>query len=235
MKYSILIAEDDVNIVELLSLYLKDQYHVFTANDGLEALEILRKTNIDIALVDIMMPKMNGYELIEKIREENNMPIIIVSAKTMDSDKIYGLNLGADAYLTKPFNPQEVVAYINATLRRYYKLGANDSIDRSAILRVGELELDTQDCILKKKGRYIPLTSAEYKLLVLMMRNPGKIYTKRQLYECLTGDKYLNDDNTVMVHISNMRGKIEDNPSKPQYIRTLRGIGYKVENIPPKE
>lgn len=228
MHNKVLIAEDDNDIVELLKLYLESNgYQVFHASDGLNALDIVKLNECDIALVDIMMPKLNGYELIKKIRETNNMPIIIISAKTLDSDKVLGLNLGADAYISKPFNPLEVIAYISALLRRYYEF--NTSI-LSENITIGSLTLEMDKYILRKNNDIIPLTSTELKIISKLMQNPGKVFTKAQLYECINGESFAKDDNTIMVHISNIRGKIEDNPTKPQYIKTVRGLGYKLEN-----
>lgn len=228
MHNKVLIAEDDNDIVELLKLYLESNgYQVFHASDGLNALDIVKLNECDIALVDIMMPKLNGYELIKKIRETNNMPIIIISAKTLDSDKVLGLNLGADAYISKPFNPLEVIAYISALLRRYYEF--NTSI-LSENITIGSLTLEMDKYILRKNSVIIPLTSTELKIISKLMQNPGKVFTKAQLYECINGESFAKDDNTIMVHISNIRGKIEDNPTKPQYIKTVRGLGYKLEN-----
>ena len=228
MHNKVLIAEDDNDIVELLKLYLESNgYQVFHASDGLNALDIVKLNECDIALVDIMMPKLNGYELIKKIRETNNMPIIIISAKTLDSDKVLGLNLGADAYISKPFNPLEVIAYISALLRRYYEF--NTSI-LSENITIGSLTLEMDKYILRKNSVIIPLTSTELKIISKLMQNPGKVFTKAQLYECINGESFAKDDNTIMVHISNIRGKIEENPTKPQYIKTVRGLGYKLEN-----
>lgn len=228
MHNKVLIAEDDNDIVELLKLYLESNgYQVFHASNGLNALDIVKLNECDIALVDIMMPKLNGYELIKKIRETNNMPIIIISAKTLDSDKVLGLNLGADAYISKPFNPLEVIAYISALLRRYYEF--NTSI-LSENITIGSLTLEMDKYILRKNSVIIPLTSTELKIISKLMQNPGKVFTKAQLYECINGESFAKDDNTIMVHISNIRGKIEDNPTKPQYIKTVRGLGYKLEN-----
>ncbi|MGX8680806.1 MAG: response regulator transcription factor [bacterium] len=231
MEYKILIAEDDKDIVEMLSLYLQEEFKLYKAYNGEDALRIIKEEDLALALVDIMMPKMNGFDLIREARRISNVPIIILSAKNLDSDKVLGLNIGADAYLTKPFNPLEVVAYVKATLRRYYKLGTYGSEEASHIYIVGDLELDTERFLLKKRGQAISLTSAEYKILSMFMRTPERVYTKAQLYECVTGVPYVHDDNTVMVHISNIRSKIEDNPAKPQYIKTVRGLGYKLENI----
>lgn len=179
------------------------------------------------------MPEMNGYDVLKRIRESHNFPVIMLSAKELDTDRILGLNLGADAYLTKPFNPLEVVAYVKSALRRYYDLRASDPGDRSPgeehALVVGELELDLLKFILRKKGRIVPLTPAEMKIVVKLMSAPGRVYTKAQLYACIGGEFYESDDNTMMVHISNIRSKIEDDPSNPRYIKTVRGLGYKIE------
>lgn len=230
----ILIAEDDADIVELLSLYLTGEgYSVLTAENGLQALEKIESSKVDMAILDIMMPEMNGYDVLKRIREKYNFPVIILSAKEMDTDKILGLNLGADAYLTKPFNPLEVVAYVKSALRRYYELGGNDSVHKAAAaetsLTVGELQMDLPKFVLRKRGRVIPLTPTELKIVVKLMQSPGRVYTKAQLYACIGGELYESDDNTMMVHISNIRSKIEDDPSNPRYIKTIRGLGYKIE------
>lgn len=231
---NILIAEDDADIVELLSLYLTGEgYTVFSAENGPQALERIGSTKIDLAILDIMMPEMNGYDVLKRIRESHNFPVIMLSAKELDTDRILGLNLGADAYLTKPFNPLEVVAYVKSALRRYYDLGSSEPADRSPgeehFLVVGELELDLLKFILRKRGRIVPLTPAEMKIVVKLMSAPGRVYTKAQLYACIGGEFYESDDNTMMVHISNIRSKIEDDPSNPRYIKTVRGLGYKIE------
>ena len=177
------------------------------------------------------MSKMNGDELIKAIRQENNLPIIIISAKNEDSDKILGLNLGADAYITKPFNPLEVIAYVRAMLRRYYEYGGSPGKQENAlILKVGELTLDTEAFALHKNGRLLSMTSAELKILAKLMRSPKRVFTKEQLCECINGRYYENDDRTMMVHISNIRAKIEDDPANPKYIKTVRGLGYKMDS-----
>lgn len=232
MEYNVLIAEDDTSVVDLLTLYLNsNDFKVVSAEDGEAALELLRREKIDIILVDIMMSKMNGYELIKIIREESNLPIIIISAKNKDSDKILGLNLGADAYIAKPFNPLEVVAYVRALLRRYYEYGGNlGKQENSMILKVGELTLDTEAFSLRKNGELLSMTSAELKILAKLMRSPKRVFTKEQLCECINGRYYENDDRTMMVHISNIRAKIEDDPANPKYIKTVRGLGYKIDS-----
>ena len=229
MQKSVLIVEDDNDILELLKLYLESSnFLVYVAYDGIDALELLEKEKINIIIADIMMPRMNGYELIKSVRVNSNIPIIIISAKNMDSDKILGLDIGADAYITKPFNPLEVVAYVKALLRRYNEF--EESNKESDVIKVGELSLDLNKYILKKNNKVIPLTSTELKILTMLMKYPGKIFAKAQIYEVINGDYYECDDNTMMVHISNIRSKIENNPSKPVYVKTVRGLGYKIEN-----
>lgn len=220
----ILIVEDEQDIAELLRLYLEsEKYSIIIADNGIDALKIINTTSIDMAIVDIMMPQMNGYELIKKLREdENNLPIIITSAKNMDNDKIVGLNLGADIYITKPFNPLEVVANVKALFRR-----CDLAKNKNNIIRFDNLELNVEEFNLRKGNELINLTATELKILIKLMKNPNRIYTKSQLYECISGENYDNVDNSMMVHISNIRSKIEDNPSKPKYIKTIKGLGYK--------
>lgn len=222
---TILICEDDLDIVELLKLYLtSNKFDVISASNGLEALEILKNNHVDLLISDIMMPNLNGYELIKKIRETNlNLPIIILSAKTMDVDKVLGFDIGADAYITKPFNPLEVIANINAILRR------TNLNNQTKEIVIDNLVLNLEEYTLKKNNNLINLTTTEFKILSILMKNPNKIFTKSELYEYLNGSYYEFDDNVMMVHISNIRNKIEDNPKEPKYIKTLRGVGYKFE------
>lgn len=230
MKYNLLIVEDDADITELLTLYLDNgDFSIFTASNGEEAMELARKNNISIALVDIMMPKMNGYEFIKNVRKNTSFPIIIISAKTMDVDEVLGLNIGADAYIKKPFNPLVVVAQVNAVLRRAYELAPTPQTQDPKTLVVGDLTFDTEKFLLSKQGKILPLTLTELKIMAMLMKSPQRVFTKAQLYECINGDYYENDDNTMMVHISNIRSKIEDNPETPQYIKTVRGLGYKID------
>ena len=230
MSYRILIAEDDNDIVEILRLYLENEgFELVISRDGEEALNNFESTSVDMALIDIMMPKLNGYELIKKMREVSNIPIIVMSAKNMDSDKILGLTLGADDYLTKPFNPLEVVARIKSQLRRFYDLNTNVQEESNNVITVGELVMDPSNLSVNKNGQEINLTPTEFKILALMMKTPGKIYTKMQIFENINGDYYESDDNTLMVHISKIRDKIEDDPKSPKYLKTVRGLGYKIE------
>ena len=223
MSASILIAEDDGDIRSLLRLYLESEgYRVLEAEDGAKALTLAREQAPDMAILDVMMPQLNGYELTRALRKFSDIPILILSAKSQDNDKILGLNLGADDYITKPFNPVEIAARVKAQLRRA-------SRENSTILTVRDLALDTASFQLTKNGRAIILTPMEYKILALLMRSPGRIFTKIQLYEGAVGTYFEGDDNTMMVHISKLREKIEDDPKDPRYIITVRGLGYKIE------
>lgn len=230
MQYTILIAEDDNDIVKLLKLYLESSgYKVFTVDNGLSAFELILKEQIDLAVVDIMMPKMDGYELIKKVREVKNIPILILSAKNQDTDKVLGLNLGADDYMTKPFSPLEIIARVKANLRRFYNLNGDSMIEKSAEIRIGELILDTEKLTLKKNGVEIIITPNEYKILSLLMKSPGRVYTKSQICEAVNGELYDNYENAITVHISHLREKIENDSKNPRYIKNIRGLGYKIE------
>ena len=223
MNPLILIAEDDADIRALLRLYLEgDGFRVLEAENGTAALTLAREHAPDMAILDIMMPGMNGFELTRALRKYSELPILILSAKSQDNDKILGLNLGADDYIAKPFNPVEIVARVKAQLRR----AARSSSD---VITVRELSLGTAAFQLTKSGVPIPLTPMEYKILALFMRSPGRIFTKIQLYEGAIGNYFEGDDNTMMVHISKLREKIEDDPRNPRYIITVRGLGYKLE------
>lgn len=223
MATTILIAEDDADIREVLRLYLEGEgFAVAEAADGDTALRLALSSAPDAAILDVMMPGMNGYELTRALRRQSDIPILILSAKSEDNDKILGLNLGADDYIAKPFNPMEVVARVKAHLRRAGNV-------RRDLLTVGELTLDTAAMQLYKKGVQIPLTPTEYKILAQLMRSPGRIFTKVQLYEGIAGEFFESNDNTMMVHISKLREKIEDDPKTPRHIITIRGLGYKIE------
>ena len=223
MNPVILIAEDDADIRRLLRLYLEGEgFRVLEADNGATALALAREQTPDMAILDVMMPEMNGFELTRALRRYSNVPILILSARSQDNDKILGLNLGADDYIAKPFNPVEIVARVKAQLRRAARAGSD-------VLTVGELSLDTASFQLTKGGRQILLTPMEYKILALLMRSPGRIFTKVQLYEGAVGPYFEGDDNTMMVHISKLREKIEDDPKAPKHIITVRGLGYKLE------
>ncbi len=234
MKYRILIVEDDKDIAEVIRLYLENEgYEVIWAQDGLMGYELMQREKVNLAVVDIMLPKLNGYDFIKKVRVQSNIPLLVLSAKNLDSDKILGLNLGADDYMTKPFNPLELVARVKSNIRRYYSLGSRQEEEekQERIWQVGELVLDEDAVTLTKNGEEIVITPTEYKMLALFMKAPGKVFTKQQIYQEVNGECYVNDDNTLMVHISNLRDKIEDNPRDPKYIKNIRGIGYKIEKI----
>jgi DNA-binding response OmpR family regulator len=230
MEYTVLIAEDDADIANILRLYLEGSgYRVIAAPDGVRAYALLEQEKVDLAILDIMMPEMDGFTLTRKIRESMNLPILILTSKIEDNDKILGLNLGADDYLAKPFNPLEVVARVGANLRRFYQLGGTPKQERT-LLRSGELELDTEKMTLKRGGVPVVLTPTEFKLLAFLMKSPGRVYTKSQLCEALNGEFYENYENSIMVHISHLRDKIETQPKNPRYIVSVRGVGYKFEN-----
>ena len=227
MKYKILLADDEQEIRDLLRLYLeKDDYVVYDAKDGIESFEMLNKIKFDLAVIDIMMPKMDGYRLLKKIREQSNIPVMILSAKVQDADKILGLDLGADDYITKPFNPLEVAARIKSNLRRFYSLGSRP--EEQELLEIKGLKLDISSCILYKGEMTIDLTSVEFRLMELFMKNPGKVFTKQQLFTCGWGEEnFLGADNNIMVCISKLRTKLSDDGN--EYIKTVRGLGYRME------
>ncbi|MCX7922582.1 MAG: response regulator transcription factor [Clostridia bacterium] len=231
MGNTILIADDEKEIVELLSLYLvKDGHRVIEAFDGLEAWDKINSMHIDLAVIDVMMPGIDGYNLVRKIREKHNTPVIILSARSDDSDKILGLGLGADDYMAKPFNPLEVVARVQAQLRRFYTFNSTSKKEHKAeTIEIGRLKLDKTSCAVYKDGQEVQLTSIEYKVLALLMEQPGRVYTKSQIFEYIWGEYFDGDDNTVMVHISKIRDKIEDDPKEPKYLKTIRGLGYRFE------
>ena len=228
MAYSVLIADDDNEIRKLLRLYLeKDGYQVYEAVNGLETLDICEKQQIDMILLDVMMPKLDGYQVIQKLRKDNNIPVIMISAKGQDHDKILGLDLGADDYIVKPFNPLEAMARINSNIRRFYSLGSRSEDVKT--LQVKNLRLDTVQCIVYRDDEPIDLTSVEYKILRLFMENPGKVFTKQQIYEEGWGEEYIIADNNVMVSISKLRTKLAGDNQQNDYIKTIRGLGYRME------
>lgn len=226
MNYKILVADDEAEIRSLLKLYLENEgYSAVEAVDGLEAMEKLKSDKPDLCVLDIMMPGMDGYQVLRKLREDSNIPVIILSAKDADSEKILGLNLGADDYIAKPFNALEAVARINSNIRRFYKLGSSEV--KLPTVKVRNLELDQESCTLKKDGEPIELTSIEYKIMELFMNHPGKVFTKQQIYEYGWGEDYFIADNNIMVCISKLRSKLSEDPA--EYIKTMRGLGYRLE------
>lgn len=229
MGYRILVADDEPEIRDVLRLYLeKDGYEVTEAADGVEAMKILKDEKIDLVILDIMMPGLDGYRVLRNIREDNNVPVIILSAKSTDSDKILGLDLGADDYIVKPFAPLEAIARVNSNIRRFYALGAGGvSVKaKGKELSVQDLRLDLDSCVLYRGEEAIDLTSVEFKIMKLFMENPGKVFTKQQIFEQGWGDDYLVSDNNIMVCISKLRAKLDD--GEKEYIRTIRGLGYRL-------
>ncbi|MDU1313719.1 response regulator transcription factor [Clostridium septicum] len=221
----ILIAEDKMEIANLVRIFLqKEGYEVILANDGEEALKILLNDKIDLCIFDIMMPKMDGFTLIQKTREFSRVPILVLTAKNMEQDKILGLDLGADDYITKPFSSLELVSRVNAHIRRSYKLNQLETITY-----IGDLKIDKEKYIVYKNDVDCTLTAMEYKLLLKLLSSPERVFTKSQLYESVCGNYMDGDENTIAVHISRLREKIEDNPKEPEYIKTIRGLGYKFE------
>lgn len=227
MSYKILVADDEAQIRDLLHLYLeKDGYEVIEASDGMEVLRLIQSEEIDLLILDIMMPGMDGYRVLRHIRENSNIPVIILSAKSEDADKILGLDMGADDYMTKPFQPLEAVARVNSNIRRFYALGAGKDRQKEE-LSVRDLRLDLRACLLWQGDRQIELTSVEYKIMKLFMENPGKVFTKQQLYEQGWDDVYVVSDNNIMVCISKLRAKLSADSGA--YIKTIRGLGYRLE------
>jgi DNA-binding response OmpR family regulator len=228
VAYRILIADDERDIRSVLALYLEDAgYEVVEAADGLEALRILETGEIDLCLLDIMMPGLDGYQVLKRVRQTDGVPVIVISAKGQDSEKILGLNLGADDYLVKPFNPLEAVARVNTNIRRATGALPQTRSRASAPLRCRDLELDREACTLTRNGQPIALTPAELRIMGMLMEKPGRVFTKQQIYECGWGEQYVAADNSVMVAMSKLRAKLADDPQA--YIATIRGIGYRLE------
>ena len=226
----ILIVDDEKEIRDLVEIYLKGEgYETIKAGDGEEALKVLDDNkDIDLIILDVMMPKLNGIEACLKIREEREMPIIMLSAKTEDVDKILGLNMGADDYISKPFNPLELVARVKSQLRRYHKFNSGKDEEQNKIV-IDELEINLDVHEVRKDGNLIKMTPTEFDILVLLAKNRGKIFSIENIYESVWNQDFIESDNTVMVHIRKIREKIEDNSRKPKYIKTVWGVGYKID------
>ena len=228
---TILVCDDDKDIVEAIDIYLTQEgYRVLKAYDGLQALEILKKEEVHLLIIDIMMPKLDGIHATLRIREESSIPIIILSAKTEDADKILGLNIGADDYVTKPFSPLELVARVKSQLRRYTKLGTMAE-NTENVFRTGGLVVDDDKKQVTVDGENIRLTPMEFNILCFLVRNAGKVYSIEKIYESIWNEEAIGVDNTVAVHIRHIREKIEINPKDPQYLKVVWGIGYKVEKL----
>ena len=229
MVYNILVCDDDREIVEAIDIYLQQEgYHVIKAYDGEEALELLQENEVHLLILDVMMPKLDGIRATLKIREKSSIPIIILSAKTEDSDKILGLNIGADDYMAKPFNPLELVARVKSQLRRYTQLG-NATETGDSVYEVGGLRINDDLKEVTVDGEPVRLTPIEYNILLLLVKNQGKVYSINQIYESIWNEDAIGADNTVAVHIRHFREKFEINPKEPQYLKVVWGVGYKIE------
>ena len=232
--YNILVVDDDKEIVESIEIFLRNEgYNVYKAYNGVEALDILVNKEVHLILMDIMMPKLDGIKATIKIREEKNIPIILVSAKSEDTDKIMGLNIGADDYITKPFNLLELIARVKSNLRRYITLGTynNENVNSKEVLISGGLELNTSTKEVKVDGQVVKVTPIEFKILNLLLANKGRVFSIDEIYERVWNEESFNVENTVAVHIRRIREKIEINPKEPRYLKVVWGVGYKIEKL----
>lgn len=232
--YNILVVDDDKEIVESIEIFLKNEgYNVYKAYNGMEALDVLVNNDVHLILMDIMMPKLDGIKATIKIREEKNIPIILVSAKSEDTDKIMGLNIGADDYITKPFNLLELIARVKSNLRRYVTLGTynNENLGDREVLISGGLELNTSTKEFKVDGQIVRVTPIEFKILNLLIANKGRVFSIDEIYEKVWNEESFNVENTVAVHIRRIREKIEINPKEPRYLKVVWGVGYKIEKL----
>ena len=226
---NILVCDDDREIVEAIEIYLsQDGYRIFKAYDGEQAMEILRKEEIQLLIMDVMMPKLDGIRATLKIRENSSIPIIILSAKSEDADKILGLNIGADDYITKPFNPLELVARVKSNLRRYTSLGSLSGESKS-VYQVGGLVINDDNKQVTVDGEPVKLNPIEYNILLLLVKNQGRVFSINQIYESIWNEDAIGGDNTVAVHIRHIREKIEINPKDPRYLKVVWGVGYKID------
>lgn len=228
-KYVILAADDEVELLNSLELFLtRENIMLIKAKDGITALELFEKESPDMVLLDVMMPGLDGFKVLERIRATSKIPAIMMTARSEDYDKILGLSLGADDYIVKPYNPLEVVARVKAALRRSYDYVEVTPASKSVIKQF-DIELDTDSMVVKKNGTEIVLTKTEYKILELLMKSPGRIFTKQQIFDYAREDDFIADDSTIMVHVSNLRNKLEDNSKNSRYIKTVKGLGYRFE------
>ena len=228
----ILVCDDDKDIVEAIDIYLTQEgYEVQKAYDGDEAIKVLKSNEVDLLIMDVMMPRLDGIRATLKIRENMSLPIIILSAKSEDADKLLGLNIGADDYITKPFNPLELVARVKSQLRRYTQLGSTARSDNQSEFRTGGLVIRDDLKEVTVDGEKVKLTPIEYNILLLLVKNQGKVFSINQIYENIWNEEAIGADNTVAVHIRHIREKIEINPKEPRYLKVVWGVGYKVEKI----
>lgn len=227
-----LVCDDDREIVDAIEIYLgQEGYHILKAYDGIEAISVLEKEDVNLLIIDVMMPKLDGIRATLKIREKNSIPIIILSAKSQDADKILGLNIGADDYMTKPFNPLELVARVKSQLRRYTQLGGTVQDRKDKIYEVGGLRINDDLKEATVDGEPVKLTPIEYNILLLLMKNQGRVFSINQIYESIWNEEAIGADNTVAVHIRHIREKIEINPKDPRYLKVVWGVGYKIEKM----
>lgn len=230
--FNILVCDDDREIVDAIDIYLSQEgYHILKAYDGLQAIEIMKKEEVHLILLDIMMPNLDGIRATRKIRETSSVPIIMLSAKSEDVDKILGLNIGADDYITKPFNPLELIARVKSQLRRYTQLGNLATEEKEAVYVCGGLVVNDDLKTVTVDGEPVKLTPIEYNILVLLIKNQGKVFSIEQIYENIWNEEAIGADNTVAVHIRHIREKIEINPREPRYLKVVWGIGYKIEKM----
>lgn len=227
---SVLVVDDDHDIVNAIGKLLsKEGYRIYKAYNGLEAIDLLVQNDVHLIIIDVMMPKLDGLSAMMKIRTTKNIPIIVLSAKSEDSDKILGLSMGADDYITKPYNPMELLARVQSNLRRYLSLGAADSVKHGNSIKIGGLTLDCDEKQLYADGEPVKLTATEYKITELLMENAGRIFSAEEIYSRVWKEESYSVENTVMVHIRHIREKIEINPGDPRYLKVVWGIGYKME------
>ena len=230
--FNILVCDDDKEIVDAIDIYLSQEgYHILKAYDGLQAIEIMKKEEVHLILLDIMMPNLDGIRATRKIRETSSVPIIMLSAKSEDVDKILGLNIGADDYITKPFNPLELIARVKSQLRRYTQLGNLATEEKEAVYVCGGLVVNDDLKTVTVDGEPVKLTPIEYNILVLLIKNQGKVFSIEQIYENIWNEEAIGADNTVAVHIRHIREKIEINPREPRYLKVVWGFGYKIEKM----
>ena len=230
--FNILVCDDDKEIEDAIDIYLSQEgYHILKAYDGLQAIEIMKKEEVHLILLDIMMPNLDGIRATRKIRETSSVPIIMLSAKSEDVDKILGLNIGADDYITKPFNPLELIARVKSQLRRYTQLGNLATEEKEAVYVCGGLVVNDDLKTVTVDGEPVKLTPIEYNILVLLIKNQGKVFSIEQIYENIWNEEAIGADNTVAVHIRHIREKIEINPREPRYLKVVWGIGYKIEKM----
>ena len=230
--YNVLVVDDDKEIVGAIEIYLKKEgYNILKAYNGKQALKVIQENEIHLVILDIMMPEKDGIETLEEIRKDKSIPVILLSAKSEDYDKIGGLNSGADDYITKPFNPLELIARVNSHLRRYVSLGSLEKRDSSKIYQTGELIINDETKMVTVDGKEVKLTATEFNILKFLLENKGKVYSIPEIYENVWKEEGFGAENIIAVHIRHIREKIEINPKDPKYLKVIWGVGYKIENI----